>query len=110
MKYPIVTAPFLKVNAMAIFPFILVREPWMKDDAVLIRHERIHLRQEIELLILPFYIFYLLNYLVNIYRFSDHHKAYLQIIFEQEAYAGEENSAYLDYRPYYAWRKFMKIH
>ena len=94
---------------MAIFPFILVRERWMKDDTVLIRHECIHLRQEIELLILPFYVFYLLNYLVNVYRFRNHYKAYLEIIFEQEANAGEESPTYLAHRPFWAWRKYLKI-
>jgi len=40
--------------AMAIFPFILLHDKKMKENKVLINHERIHLRQQVELLVVPF--------------------------------------------------------
>jgi hypothetical protein len=107
LKLPIViVAPFLRVSGMAIFPFVLVKHRDLKNDAQLIRHETIHLRQELELLIIPFYMLYLGNYLINLIRYRDHDKAYLEIIFEREAYAYEASADYLECRKFWAWLKF----
>jgi hypothetical protein len=109
LKLPIViVAPFLRVNGMAIFPFVLVKHRDLKNDAQLIRHETIHLRQELELLIIPFYMLYLGNYLINLIRYRDHDKAYQEIIFEREAYAGENSADYLKRRKFWAWLRFIK--
>ncbi len=91
---------------MALFPFILVKEASFRHDEVLIRHERIHLRQEVELLVIPFYVLYLFNYGVNLIRFKDHNKAYRQIIFEREAYTNEAIPGYLKKRKLWAWVKY----
>jgi len=93
---------------MALFPFIILKNPSMKNDMLLINHERIHLRQQLELLILPFYAFYLLNYLLNLLLYKDHHQAYLHICFEKEAYANEQNLSYLSNRKPFSWLKFFK--
>jgi len=89
---------------MALFPFILVKKEADRYDAVLIRHETIHLRQAAELLIVPFYLFYLLNYLVNLVIYKNHHKAYFNIVFEKEAYRHELDSQYLKIRRFWGWR------
>lgn len=39
---------------ITLFPFIVLRQSRMKDDPVLINHEKIHLRQQLELLVIPF--------------------------------------------------------
>lgn len=88
---------------MALFPFILVQNKAFKQDVVLIRHETIHIRQELELLIIPFYVLYLLNYIINWFRYRDHNKAYLNIVFEREAYTCEDDSNYLQQRKAWAW-------
>ena len=107
MKFPfIIVVPALKVNAIALFPFILIRETALKNDPVLIRHEIIHLRQEIELLIIPFYLIYFFNYLLNLIRLKDHYRAYREIIFEREAYANEATAGYLEKRKLWAWMKY----
>jgi hypothetical protein len=41
---------------MALFPVILFREKTFAEDEVMMNHELIHHRQQLELLILPFYI------------------------------------------------------
>lgn len=92
---------------MALYPFIVVQQPAMKTDAVLIRHETIHLKQAEELLIIPFYLLYLLNYLFNLLRFRNHDKAYMHILFEQEAYRYEHTPNYLKNRRLWAWRHFF---
>jgi hypothetical protein len=107
MRDRIIVAPFLKVNAMAMFPFILLRDEKMRNDEVLLNHERIHLRQQAELLVLPFYVLYLLNYLVNLARYRKHYPAYFGISFEREAYQKETDLAYLDCRRWYNWLSFF---
>ncbi len=93
---------------MAVFPFILVKKPSMKKDSVLIRHEIIHLRQAVELLVIPFYILYLVNYIINRFKYNNHHQAYMHIIFEREAYHQERNTTYLQTRRLYAWMRYFK--
>ncbi|RDC57541.1 hypothetical protein DU508_05660 [Pedobacter chinensis] len=92
---------------MAIFPFILLKSEKLKADQEIINHEKIHLRQQLELLILPFYIFYLINYLINLLRYKSHHLAYRKIIFEQEAYQHEANMNYLKNNNWYGWIKLI---
>ena len=93
----------MSANAMAIFPFIILQHKDQKTNLTLINHERIHLRQQLELLILPFYILYGLNYLLNLYRFKNHYLAYFNISFEREAYANESDLAYLKRRKLFSW-------
>lgn len=97
----------LNVTGMAIWPFIFVRASHLKNNKRLINHELIHHQQQLELLIFPFYILYLLNYLFNLYRFKNHAKAYENIVFEIEAYHNESNPNYLKERQVYNWRKYL---
>jgi len=90
---------------MAIFPFILLKSAKLKADPEIINHEKIHLRQQLELLILPFYVFYLLNYLINRLRYQNHELAYRKIIFEQEAYLHEKDLQYLKKGNYFGWMR-----
>ncbi|TWR29873.1 hypothetical protein FPZ43_08460 [Mucilaginibacter pallidiroseus] len=107
MGWPIIVVPFLNANGMALFPFILVKEKSMKRDVALINHEKIHLLQQAELLVLPFYILYLLNYMINLIKYKRHYQAYLNIAFEREAYANETNMGYLNKRKYYNWLRYF---
>ncbi|WP_233138138.1 hypothetical protein [Mucilaginibacter sp. MD40] len=100
----IIVFPYMRVAGMALFPFILVKNAAFKADAILINHERIHLRQQAELLILPFYILYLLNYVINMLRYRAHYPAYRNIVFEKEAYDHEADMNYLATRK---WYRFM---
>lgn len=88
---------------MALYPFILVKAKHNLSNQQLINHELIHFKQQIELLILPFYLFYIINYLVNLLYYRQHHKAYLQIIFEQEAYKYDMHLDYIKKRKFLAF-------
>ncbi|HRG89548.1 MAG TPA: hypothetical protein PLW44_11045 [Chitinophagales bacterium] len=92
-------------SAMAVYPFILIKTDEMRNDAVLINHERIHHRQQLELLILPFYIIYGLNYLYHLAKLRNHYQAYRHILFEREAYAMEKDFDYLKRRRMFAFLK-----
>src|SRR5688572_17772307 len=87
-----------RTAAMALYPFILVN-PKKKMGAVLLNHERIHLRQELELLIIPFYMIYLTELVF---------KGYRNISFEREAYDNENNPNYLKHRKAYSWLKYWR--
>jgi hypothetical protein len=106
MRYWSLVWGALPANAMAIYPFMVFKDPKQKNNKVLINHEKIHFCQQLELLILPFYLFYLLNYLINIIRFRNHADAYFNICFEQEAYANDYKPGYLKRRKPYSWLSF----
>ncbi len=108
MRYPVVVVPALKVSGMALFPFILVKNKAFVTDKALINHERIHLKQQAEMLLLPFYLAYILNYLINLCRYKSHTEAYLNIVFEREAYQNERNLNYLKQRGFWFWRFYLK--
>lgn len=100
-----------QVKAIALWPFIIIRNKGSKQDRVLIRHEVIHLRQQIELMVLPFYLIYLMEFLWHLMRGGNWQLAYRSISFEREAYRYETEENYLANRPVFAsfrmakWRK-----
>ncbi len=92
---------------MALFPFVLIRKKELFEDRIFLNHERIHLRQQIELLVIPFYIFYGLNYIFNRFKYKRHDTAYRNICFEREAYQNESNLQYLKERKILNWVKYI---
>ena len=93
---------------LTVFPFVFLRERHMKDDQVLVNHEKIHLRQQLELLVVPFFIWYFVDYLVKYVRYKDRKLAYRNIVFEREAYANENNMDYLLKRPMWHFANYFK--
>lgn len=90
-------------KAMALWPFILVKEKRYLEDQIIMNHEKIHLVQQKELLIFPFYIIYFCEYIF--YRiYNNHHHAYLKISFEKEAFTHENDLSYLKNRK--TWANF----
>lgn len=103
----IITLSYLRVRGMALYPFILLKHKSARADRVLINHEKIHLRQQLELLIIPFYLFYFINYIYNLITTSDHETAYRNIIFEQEAYDHEKEGDYLKKRKLFSFLNYL---
>ncbi len=99
----VVEISFLKnYNGITLYPFLLVKSKALKNDPVFMNHERIHARQQLELLIVFFYLWYLLEYLIL--RVSKSHDlAYRSIRFEKEAYCMETELQYLKKRKPYAF-------
>lgn len=108
MRYWVLIISKLPANAMALFPFILLKHSAQKEDLTLIHHEKIHLRQQLELLIIPFYVLYLLNYFINLIKYKNHYQAYYNISFEREAYHFEKDLNYLSNRRLYHWISFIR--
>ena len=94
-------------RGLTFYPFVFIADKKDKLNPVFITHEKIHIRQQLELLILPFYIWYFLEFLFRWMQFKDRKKAYLNISFEREAYANEKNLNYLKNRPFWRFLKFF---
>lgn len=94
-------------QGITIFPFIILRNKNLKRDSILINHERIHLRQQLELLVLPFYLIYGLEFFIRLLQYRTWSLAYKSISFEKEAYANEANLEYLKNRPFWNFITFL---
>jgi hypothetical protein len=97
-----------KYCGLAIYPFIFLKNKDLLINKSLINHERIHLKQQLELLWVFFFIWYFLEYLIGLFRYKNHSKAYINISFEQEAYMNETNLEYLKERKMYSFLKYFK--
>lgn len=78
-----------------------------KCDQVMLNHEKIHTAQMRELLYIPFYLFYIIEWLIRLIKYHDSFKAYENISFEREAYANQKNQAYLSERKHYAFLNYI---
>lgn len=101
----------LGVNGICLWPFIFVDN---KKDATLLNHENIHLQQEKELFVIPFYILYIYYYIRNIIELNHisdwrarKYIAYKAIPFERESYANERDSNYIRRRNRMGWKKYV---
>ena len=101
--------PFSGFKACAIFPWVFVRnECKERFTAIDSNHEKIHLRQQTEMLVIFFLIWYSLEYVIRwiCYGFN-HSKAYKNISFEREAYKNQSNLDYPRTRKHYAFLNFL---
>ncbi len=96
-----------KYAAMTIWPFIFVRKEAYKSDKVLINHEKIHLVQQLELVLLPFFLWYVIEFLIKLIRFRTWDLAYRAISFEREAYENELDELYLENRKFWSFLKYI---
>lgn len=85
---------------------------WTADpswiDIYVINHERIHTSQQRELLFIPFYIIYIIEWVIRLFQYRNHHKAYMNISFEREAYSHGHDLGYLPRRRHYAWIHYLR--
>lgn len=99
--------PFAGFKAMMLFGLIFVRgkRPLRKEE---INHELIHLRQQVELLFIFFFAWYVVEYVVRLfqYRFNAN-RAYRNISFEREAYGNEKERFYLKRRKSFSFLRYL---
>ena len=96
--------PSRNYSAINLFGVFFVH-PDVQVNKRLINHESIHTAQMREMLFVPFYIFYLVEWLVRLMMRGN---AYRNISFEREAYDNQRNPDYLRHRRHYAWLKYMR--
>ncbi len=94
-------------RGLALFPFVFVKERKDKRNSVFVNHERIHLRQQLELLVFPFLVWYFVEFLLRLIQFKNKDLAYRNISFEREAYANEKDHGYLKKRKFWAFLKYI---
>ena len=87
--------------ALTLGEFILAKEP-LSPYAV--NHELIHVAQQRELLYIPFFIWYGIEWLVLCIKYRDALKAYYNIRFEKEAYRHQKDLSYLKHRKHYRYQ------
>ena len=92
---------------LSFWPFIILKHDALKEDTVLINHERIHLKQQIELLILPFYLLYVSEWLLRSLFYLNFYKGYQNISFEREAYYNEHDLDYTRKRKFFSFIKYI---
>ena len=85
-------------SGITIFPFMFLKHKALRVNGVLINHESIHLRQQLELLIVPFYIIYILEFLIRLIKYKNWCLAYRNISFEREAFKNEIDLDFLKTR------------
>ena len=96
-----------RFNAMAIWPFIFLKDKKLKHDEIVLNHEEIHLKQQIEMLLLLFFIWYVLEFIVRLFIHKNWMEAYHNISFEREAYANEQNLTYIRQRKFWNFLKYV---
>lgn len=91
-----------KFFAINLFGIVFVKGECCNE---VLNHEKIHSRQMIELLVLPFYLFYFLEWIIRLMQYRTNYEAYLHISFEREAYENQKKLKYLEKR-----KKFNFVH
>ena len=94
------------ISAITLWPFVLIR-PEYRGNTIMQQHERIHLAQQIEMLVIPFYLWYLCEYIVKLIRYGDHFTAYVSLSHEVEAYTWQKWPDYLKTRKHYFWIRYV---
>lgn len=94
-------------RGLAIYPFIFLRDKSLRDNPKIIHHEKIHLRQQIEMLWVFFFLWYGIEFLIRWIQFKNPTVAYFNISFEKEAYANEMDFEYLKNRNFWSFTKYL---
>lgn len=96
--------PFKGFAGINILGVLFVRKGIVVSERM-IRHETIHTKQMKELLFIPFYILYVIEWLVKLLFYGK--QAYRNISFEREAYSNEYDLNYLGSRKRFAFVKYI---
>ncbi|MFY7672560.1 hypothetical protein ACOSP6_15870 [Tenacibaculum sp. MEBiC06402] len=92
---------------ITLFPFIFLKNKELKEDKELLNHERIHLQQQKELLVVFFYLFYIIEWAVKFIKYRNAYMAYMNLSFEKEAYQNEPDLGYLKSRKLYSFFNYL---
>lgn len=87
--------------AICLFGFIFSVRPLNAEE---VNHELIHAAQQKELLYIPFFIWYVIEWLVLLIKYRDRMEAYRNIRFEKEAYRHQRDINYLRNRKHYRYK------
>ncbi len=94
-------------RGLTIFPFVFLKRREDKVNTTLLYHERIHIQQQLEMLILPFFIWYGIEFVYRYFQYKNWNVAYRNISFEREAYVNEKDLDYLKKRSFWNFINFL---
>ena len=94
-------------RGLTFFPFVFLMNKEDVLDKVFVNHEKIHLRQQLELLVLPFYVWYVMEFLIRWIITKDKNVAYRNISFEKEAYTNEKDLNYIESRSFWKFLNYF---
>lgn len=86
-------------SGITLFPFIFLKRKSLLENKTVVNHESIHLKQQLELLIVLFYLCYGIEFILRYIKHRNWRLAYRSISFEKEAYENENNMNYTKERP-----------
>lgn len=95
--------PLPGFKAINLFGVLFVRKGCTMSDTDL-NHEAIHTAQMKEMWYIFFYMWYLIEWVVRLFKKGN---AYRNIPFEQEAYDNQSWLKYLENRPRFAWLDYI---
>lgn len=93
-------------RGFTVFPFVFLLNKKDKVNRVVLNHEKIHIRQQVELLVVFFFVWYGIEFLVRMVQYKNKREAYYNISFEREAYANEKDLDYLKKRSFWSFLKW----
>lgn len=95
---------FKWLRGITLAPFgIFIREGYLTDR--IINHEMIHWKQQMEMFIIPFYLWYIFEWIIRLP--INGKDAYMKLLFEQEAHNNDDNLDYLKTRKHFSWIKYL---
>lgn len=109
-KLMILVSKYLVPNGylgLTIYPFVFLKRKNLKEDVFLLNHETIHLKQQLELMIIPFFVWYIVEYVFRLIQYRNQFLAYKNISFEREAYANDSNLNYIKTRKFWTFLKYI---
>ena len=109
--FPFIFVPKDKFNRFSKMEVQIDKGTTTTMDQIIKNHENIHWYQQLELLIIPFYLIYILNWLyLGIFKYKGMNwtLAYQNIIFEKEAYDNEYEVGYLERRKIWSFLKYLR--
>lgn len=98
--------PPRRFHAITLFPFVFYNGKGLNEREL--RHETVHLWQQVALLLVGFYLLYLLFWLAGLLRYRNAERAYRSIPFERSAYLLEAQSGARPSVQAFHWLKCFK--
>lgn len=99
--------PFGSYTTINLFGILFTKSDYLSP--ITINHERIHTKQMLELLIVGYYLWYIIEYIIVRFCYKKQNDAYHDISFEEEAHNNDNNLHYLDNRKHFAWWKYVRL-
>ena len=99
--------PVKGFRAINLFGIVFARKEYAELDKRVQNHESIHTRQMLEMVVIGFYLWYVLEWIIKWIRYKDRYAAYRNISFEREAFANDAHQHCLKSRKWYAFATYL---